>query len=94
MSHTCHAMRCEAEVPPRLHMCRPHWAAVPRPLRRALWAEYRPGQERDKQPTAAYLRAAAACVEAAAKADSYPDDEIAAEVGTYLAWAEALDAVD
>lgn len=93
MAHTCHAMRCEAKVPPRLHMCKPHWSRVPRRLQRALWAEYRTGQERDKQPTAAYLRAAAACVEAVATAEGHPAEEIAIEVDAYLSWATRLERV-
>lgn len=35
--------------------CRRHWYTVPKPLRDALLRVYRPGQEIDKQPSAAYL---------------------------------------
>jgi diadenosine tetraphosphatase ApaH/serine/threonine PP2A family protein phosphatase len=93
MAHTCHALRCETPVPSRMHMCRQHWAMVPKALQRRLWATYRPGQENDKRPTAAYLRAAAACIEAVAEADHVPAEEIAAECGEYREIAEFLDGV-
>ncbi len=32
-----------------------HWFALPKPLRDAIWREYRPGQEHDKKPSARYL---------------------------------------
>lgn len=55
MSHRCHARGCELEVPPKLLMCRRHWYMVPAPIRHKVWREYRPGQERDKKPSAKYL---------------------------------------
>jgi hypothetical protein len=67
MSHTCHADQCRATVPPRLLMCRRHWYMVPKPLRDAVWAEYRPGQEIDKRPTREYLDIAHAAIEAVAE---------------------------
>ena len=90
--HHCHALNCETSVPPRMHMCRKHWAMVPKAEQRALWANYRRGQERDMSPSAAYLRAAAACVEAVARKESQPDDEIEFEVALYVGWAEAIEA--
>jgi hypothetical protein len=33
-------------------MCREHWTRVPPATRAAIWREYRPGQERDKNPSA------------------------------------------
>lgn len=89
--HHCHALACEVSVPPRLHMCFRHWKMVPKALQSALWASYRRGQERDMQPSAAYLRAAAACVEAVARAEGLPEDAIAVEVGMYEAWASLVD---
>ena len=56
--HTCHAYGCETRTAPRMFMCRPHWRMVPEHLRRAIWATYRPGQERDKSPSWEYLEAA------------------------------------
>ncbi len=55
MTHTCHAHGCPTTVPPKLFMCRLHWYRVRAPLRALVWAHYRPGQERDKRPTPAYL---------------------------------------
>jgi len=91
VSHTCHALGCETKVPPRLHMCKRHWSMVPVRAQRELWRTYRPGQERDKRPSPAYLRAAAACIEAVAAAEGYPPDEIAAEVTEYREIAEFLE---
>lgn len=73
-------------------MCAPHWRMVPKPLQRALWAAYKPGQERRMDPTPEYLRAAAACVRSVAEAEGQPEDEIAADVATYEAWAEMVEA--
>jgi hypothetical protein len=35
--------------------CRQHWYVLPKSLRDAIWRQYRPGQETDKQPSHAYL---------------------------------------
>lgn len=56
--HFCHAKTCKVIVPPKRLMCKRHWFMVPADLRKAVWREYRPGQEVDKEPTAAYLEAA------------------------------------
>lgn len=64
MSHTCHAEGCGTEVPPKLFMCRKHWRMVPRRMQAAIWHHYRPGQEIDKHPTAAYLQAATEAIDA------------------------------
>lgn len=66
-AHLCHAIDCEAAVPPRMHMCKRHWFMVPKALRDALWAAYVPGQERRKDPTSEYRRASALCVNAVAE---------------------------
>lgn len=55
MSHRCHAHGCNAPVPPAMFMCRPHWFALRKPLRDAIWNEYRRGQERSKTPSARYM---------------------------------------
>lgn len=49
MAHLCHWPTCTHRVPPRL------WHRLPVQLRRRIWAAYRPGQELDKNPSAAYL---------------------------------------
>lgn len=61
---------------------------VPRELQDALYASYRRGQESDMQPSAAYLRAAAACVRSVAEREEQPADEIEREVNMYLEAAE------
>lgn len=62
-AHYCHAEGCRAQVPPRMHMCRSHWFSLPKRLRDAVWATYRPGQENRKDPSPAYLAAAHAAIE-------------------------------
>lgn len=54
-THTCHAHGCAISVPPKMFMCRKHWLLLPKPIRDAIWAEYRPGQERSKTPSLRYL---------------------------------------
>jgi hypothetical protein len=54
-SHHCHAHDCTAKVPPRMFACKKHWFALPAKVRAAIWREYRPGQENDKQPSFRYL---------------------------------------
>lgn len=66
MSHKCHAPGCDIEVPPARLMCLFHWRLVPRVLRDAVWQHYRRGQEVDKQPSAEYLAAAQAAIDAVA----------------------------
>lgn len=92
MSHTCHAVNCRVAVPPRLHMCRRHWFMVPFRLRAALLRAYVPGQERRMDPSAVYLRAAAACVRSVAEAEGQPPEHIEAEVNLYESWAQRIDA--
>ena len=68
--HTCHARGCTKPVPPRMLMCYPHWRMVPKALQRAVWATYRPGQERTKDPSPEYLDAAGAAIDAVARKDT------------------------
>ena len=56
--HTCHAIGCSVEVPPRMLFCRRHWYAVPKHLRDRIWQTYRPGQEVTKDPSVEYVEAA------------------------------------
>lgn len=58
MSHTCHAKRCDVEVPPRLFMCKTHWGLIPKKMQAELWDSYVPGQEVRKDPTRKYLQVA------------------------------------
>lgn len=68
--HTCHAQSCTTKVPPAVFMCRLHWGLVPAPMREAIKALYRPGQEVDKQPTEEYLAIAKAAIAAVAHKES------------------------
>ena len=61
--HACHHPSCEMPVPPRLLACPPHWYQLPRQIRAEIWRTYRPGQERDKRPSQAYLDAVRAARE-------------------------------
>lgn len=67
MAHVCHAEGCNVAVPPKMLMCRRHWFQVPKQLRDAVWAEYRPGQEVDKQPSDEYMQVAIAAIAAVAE---------------------------
>jgi len=58
MSHHCHWDGCKREVPPKLWGCKEHWFKLPKPLRDAIWKEYRPGQEITKTPSARYVAVA------------------------------------
>jgi hypothetical protein len=60
--HTCHARPCNVEIPPKMFMCKRHWFMLPKTMRDAIWANYRPGQEIDKEPSAKYLEVAMAAV--------------------------------
>lgn len=53
--HLCHAHGCTEPVPPKMFSCRPHWYALPKVLRDAVWREFRAGQETDKRPTRRYI---------------------------------------
>lgn len=53
--HYCHAHGCSRSIPPRLLMCAPHWYALPEKIRKAIWREFRPGQENDKRPSDRYM---------------------------------------
>lgn len=61
--HGCHWPGCTAAVPPAAWGCRRHWAALPRGIRAAIWAAYRPGQEISKTPSGSYVDAARAAQE-------------------------------
>ena len=80
MSHTCHAHGCKVAVPPSMFMCKPHWFSLPKPVRDAIWREYRPGQERDKNPSARYMAVQRLAI---ARVAFKPHDEEAARVAAY-----------
>lgn len=54
-NHTCHAMGCKVKVPPAMFMCKPHWFALPKQTRNAVWDVYIPGQEIRMDPTEEYM---------------------------------------
>lgn len=83
--HTCHARGCTVTVPPRMFMCLRHWRMVPKAMQSAIWATYRPGQERTKDPSPEYLDATTAAVNAVADKERPRDsrairDEIRARI--------------
>lgn len=89
--HTCHALGCSTPVPPRMWGCRRHWSRVPKSKQNALWDAYRYGQEDDMDPTAEYLRAAAACIRVVAEKEGHPPAAVDAECDLYLSWADRID---
>lgn len=58
MKHHCHWPGCQKEVPPKMWGCRKHWSSLPVVLQRKIWKAYVPGQEVNKTPSPAYLKAA------------------------------------
>lgn len=67
-SHHCHWPGCTTPTKPAEYSCRRHWFTWPKHIRDAIWRAYRPGQERDKNPSAVYI---AASNEATAWAQQY-----------------------
>jgi len=56
MTHTCHTVGCDVEIPPKMLMCKRHWYELPREDRDLVWSLYEPGQEITKTPSAEYIR--------------------------------------
>lgn len=56
--HECHWPGCPVQVPPALWGCKPHWFRLPPDLRRRIWDAYRPGQEKDLNPSDSYMQVA------------------------------------
>jgi hypothetical protein len=77
MPHTCHAHGCGLPVPASMFACRVHWYALRKPMRDAIWREYRRGQERDKRPSPRYM---AVQRRAVAELAFRPNDEQAARI--------------
>jgi len=80
VTHHCHAHGCKVAVPPKMFMCRAHWFSLPKNLRDAVWREYRPGQERTKDPSCRYLAVTFLCISRVA---FKPHDEAAAKVSAH-----------
>lgn len=56
--HHCHWPGCGKQVPPALWGCKSCWLKLPKRLRDALWATYRPGQEVNATPSREYVKVA------------------------------------
>jgi hypothetical protein len=81
MTHVCHAKGCDKPVPPKRLMCKPHWNAVPRHLQQEVWYHYRPGQEKDKRPSAQYLKVMLAAIKAVAEQERLDQEELSLDGG-------------
>jgi hypothetical protein len=77
--HTCHARGCDVAVAPELLMCLSHWRRVPKPIQRAVWATYRPGQCDDGHPSRAWHQAADAAIGFVARAERRPVRQVELE---------------
>jgi hypothetical protein len=55
--HACPWPDCGRTVPNELWGCRPHWYALPKPIRQRIWSSYRRGQENDGKISRQYLDA-------------------------------------
>lgn len=58
--HTCHWPGCNTQVPPAMWGCKRHWFMLPKHIRDEIWRTYRPGQEKDMDPSDDYMKAAQA----------------------------------
>lgn len=56
--HHCHWPGCNRQVPPAMWGCYRHWMMLPKRLRDAIWATFRPGQETNGTPSREYVRVA------------------------------------
>jgi hypothetical protein len=54
---TCSWPGCQTTVPADMWGCRSHWFRLPRNIRTAIWAAYRPGQETTLEISDDYRRA-------------------------------------
>lgn len=58
--HHCHGGMpgCKGQCPPAKWGCYPCWMKLPKRLRDAIWAAYKPGQEQTMTPSREYLAVA------------------------------------
>lgn len=54
-NHECHWPGCTTQVPPAMWGCKAHWFRLPPDLRSRIWTAYRPGQEKDLNPSESYM---------------------------------------
>ena len=73
MAHTCHVIGCAVDVWPKHLMCLTHWNQVPIALQAEIYQMYRAGQERDKNPSKAWLKAAFAAINFIARLEGQPE---------------------
>lgn len=55
--HNCRWVGCNKQVPLNMWACKIHWFKLPKSLRDAIWAGYRPGQEDDLNPSPQWVEA-------------------------------------
>lgn len=51
----CNWPGCSEMVPTNLWGCKKHWFTLPEHLRKKVWKTYRPGQEKDLNPSQEYV---------------------------------------
>lgn len=73
--HHCHWPGCDKQVPPAMWGCKGHWFTLPAGLRARVWATYRPGQEVNGTPSAAYIEVAKAVQAWIAERSKTPNDK-------------------
>lgn len=66
MTHECPVPVCRVQVDPSRLMCPPHWAQVPKPIRRAVWIAWNRGAGAGTPAHLAAMRAAITAVSRAA----------------------------
>lgn len=71
-AHVCHARGCPVHVQPEMLMCKRHWFMVPKRIRDAVWATYRPGQCDDMSPSREWHVAADAAIGFVAMKEKQP----------------------
>lgn len=89
--HTCPAPGCTIECDAGRMMCKPHWFALPKPLRDAVYATYTQGQTA-RTASASYmanLRSAVEYLRESTRA-SQPDDVTMQAITIWQPWADLI----
>jgi len=82
IEHLCHAAGCSRRVQPRFLMCYEHWWLVSTNTRAAVDRLCRPGQWRDKRPSADYMVVAHRAISEVALFEHREDDARSHEVAS------------